>query len=593
MTPVRTTPHPAARWAWAALVIAAAAVAYLPALRGGFVFDDHVLVAESRLLRGPLWRLWLTTSAPDYWPLTMSALWVQWRLWGSDPAGYHAVTLLLHAATAVLLWRVLLRLAVPGALLAAVLFAVHPASVESVAWISETKNTLSGVLFLGSILAFARYDEERRRGPYAAAIALFALACLAKASAVLLPIVLLGIVFFRRGRVVRRDVLAALPFLAVGLVLGLVTVWFQQRNAMAGGWAPPRGPVQRLGEAAWALVTYQRNAVFPVGLGFVHEPWSIGPGSPLFLLPLLALAAAALLLALRRRSPAARAALWAGGYHALMVLPVLGFVDIAWFSVGPVANHLQYLALMGPAALAGAAIATAVPRERIAAGVAAALGIALGAITFGRAAEFRDDLTLWTAAVRDAPGSAYAHVQLGGALQEAGRSREALEQLLAAARVSREPSERERYLAQWLLRNGRPAEAVAAAREVVRTTRDPEARSDAAWILLQAGQGAEAEPILRALVAEAPNSSDYVYWLAAVLARGGRDGEAVEVLRAWTRERPGHPDVEQALGLLLVRLGRADEALAHAAAALGVPAEDPRARAELARWIAGAGSSRP
>lgn len=577
----------ARRWRPGMALVAATVVAYLPALRAGFVFDDHVLVEGSRLLRGPLWRIWLTTTSPDYWPFTMSAFWAQWRLWGSEPAGYHAVTVLLHATAAVLLWRALRRLRVPGAWIAGLLFALHPAAVESVAWISETKNTLSGALFLGAILAWLRFDEERRPRRYALSLALFALACLAKGSVVLLPIVLLGIALARHGRLARRDWVATGPFFAVALAVGLVNVWFQRRNAMAGGWAPPRGFAQRLGESAWALVTYQRDALLPIRLGFVHEPWTIGPASPLFFLPLLSVGVAfGLLLALWRRSAAARAYLYAAGYHALLLLPVLGFVDIAYFAVGPVSNHLQYLALMGPAALAGAAIAIAARgRAPVTAGIVAALALALGAGTFLRAADFESDLTLWTAAVRAAPRSPYAHDQLGTALHERGRTAEALEELLAAAYLSADPADRQRYMAQWLLLTGRSEEAIAAAREVVRSSRNPEARREAAWVLLQAGQRAEAESVFRRLVSEAPNSSDYVYWLAATIARGGRTAEAADVLRTWSRERPGHADVEHALALLLVRLGSSDEARRHAAAALGVAPDDPRAAAELAKWL--------
>ena len=385
----------------------------------------------------------------------------------------------------------------------------------------------------------------------------------------------------------RRDWLETAPYGAIALAIGLVNVWFQRQNAMAGGWAPPRGIGQRLGESAWALVTYQRNAFIPIRLGFVHEPWSIGPGAPLFWAPLLAIAAGlGLLLALRGRSRVARAVLYASGYHALMLLPVLGFLDIAYFSVGPVSNHLQYLALMGPVALAGAGIATAARRESVAMGVAAALALVLGLVTFDRASHFENDLTLWTAAVRSAPDSAYARNQLSGALEERGRSAEALDELLAAARLSTYPADRHRYMSQWLLLSGRPLEATTAAREVVRTSRNPEARRDAAWVLLQAGQSAEALPVFRSLVSEAPNSSDYVYWLAATLARRGKDAEAADVLRAWSRARPGHLDVEHALALLLARLGLLDEAREHAAAALGIAPDNPRAAAQLSAWLA-------
>lgn len=578
----------ARRWQ-GALVVASAVLAYLPALGAGFVFDDHVLVEGSRLVRGPLWRVWLTTTTPDYWPLTWTAFWLEWRAFGASPLGYHAVTIALHAVVALLLWRALEALRVPGAWLAGLLFAVHPAAVESVAWIAETKNTLSGSLFLASLLAWLRFDERGGRRPYLLALLSFTLAALAKAAVVMLPLVLLGIALARRGRLGRRDLAASAPFFLVALAVGLANLWFQAHNAMSGGWAPRQGLGERVGGAAWALVTYLGNALLPVRLGFVHGPWPVGSASPLYYLPAaVVVVAAGALLALRGRSAVARAAAWALGYHALMLLPVLGFVDIAYFRFGPVSNHLQYLALMGPVALAGAAVAAIArhPRAaRLAPVLAAGLVVTLGGYTFARASDFEDDLSLWTAAVRRAPDSAVAHAQLSGVLGERGRTEEAHAELLAAARVSPDPVERHRYQGQALVLAGRPQEAVAEAQAVLGAEASPGARSDAAWVLAQAGEDAQALAAFRALAREAPNASDYTYWVAALLARQGQLAQAADVLRAWCSDRPGNEDMEQALALTLVRLGRVDEARERAAVVAGVAPGDPRAEAQLTEWL--------
>lgn len=575
------------RWGQGALVVAAAALAYLPALGAGFVFDDHVLVEGSRLVRGPLWRVWLTTTTPDYWPLTWTAFWLEWRAFGESPLGYHLVNVALHAGVALLLWRALAALRVPGAWFAGLLFAVHPATVESVAWIAETKNTLSGALFLAALLAWLRFDERGGRRPYALALLLFALAALAKAAVVMLPLVLLGLALARRGRLGRRDLAATAPFFLVALAVGLVNLWFQAHNAMSGGWAARRGLGERVGGAGWALVTYLGNALLPVRQGFVHGPWPVGPDSPLYYLPALAVVVAAgALLALARRSAAARAIAWALGYHALMLLPVLGFVDIAYFAFGPVSNHLQYLALMGPVALAGAGAAALVRSPRLAPALVAGLVAALGGYTFARASDFRDDLSLWTAAVRRAPDSAVAHAMLSGVLAERGRPAEALEELLAAARASAEPAERHRYQGLALVLAGRPREAVAEAQAVLTADASPSARSDAGWMLAQAGEDAQALATFRALAREAPNASEYTYWVAALLARQGQLAQAADVLLAWCRDRPGNEELEQALAVTLVRLGRMDEARERAAVVAGAPPGDPRAEAQLAEWLA-------
>ncbi len=254
-------PTPRARsWLAGAAVVVAAVVPYIQTWGAGFVFDDHALVEGSTVLRGPLLDIWLGRGVYDYWPLTWTSLWVDLRLFGVDPAGYHVGNVLLHALTAYLLWRVLLALGVPGAWLGATLFAVHPVAVESVAWISERKNVLSGALFAGSVLTWLRFDESGDRRTLAGSLALFLLALLAKTSVVMLPVVLLLLALYRRGRIGRRDLALALPYFALSLALGLVTVWYQWTRAVGEQTGAPRDLAERVGAAGWALLHYARTA---------------------------------------------------------------------------------------------------------------------------------------------------------------------------------------------------------------------------------------------------------------------------------------------------------------------------------------------
>ena len=135
-------------------------VTYLPAIDGTFIWDDdgHVTAPELRSPTG-LWRIWADPRATQqYYPLTHSAFWLAYQLWGVHPVGYHLVNVVLHGLGALLLWRILARLAVPGAWLGAAIFALHPVHVESVAWITELKNTLSGVCYLGALLVYLSFD---------------------------------------------------------------------------------------------------------------------------------------------------------------------------------------------------------------------------------------------------------------------------------------------------------------------------------------------------------------------------------------------------------------------------------------------------
>ena len=152
--------------------------AYWPAINAGYVWDDDVFLTANPLIRADdgLQRFWFTTQAPDYFPLTSSVLWLEWRAWGDNPLPYHLVNILLHAAGAILLWRVLAAARLPGAYLAGLIFAVHPVVAGSVAWITELKNTLPMAVWLSSVLAYLHFDRRGRRGGYILALGLLAAA---------------------------------------------------------------------------------------------------------------------------------------------------------------------------------------------------------------------------------------------------------------------------------------------------------------------------------------------------------------------------------------------------------------------------------
>ncbi len=210
--PTRTTvPAQAARvdWslmAWGGLLVALVVATYWPTLSNQFIWDDDVYVENNVHLRSfaGLGQIWFKLGAvPQYYPLVHTTFWVEYHLWGLNPMGYHAVNMVLHAAAAVLVWRLLARLEVPGAWLAAALFAVHPVCVESVAWITERKNVLSLVLALGSLLAYLRFSPpQAARGPwawYALALVLYVCALWSKTVTASVPAVLLVIYWWKRG----------------------------------------------------------------------------------------------------------------------------------------------------------------------------------------------------------------------------------------------------------------------------------------------------------------------------------------------------------------------------------------------------------
>ena len=220
------------------MLLCATLAAYAPVWRAGFIWDDdgHVTRADLRPLRG-LWRIWSEPGATQqYYPLLHSAFWLEHRLWGDSPLGYHLANIVLHAAAAFLLYRVLRTLRLPGALLGASAFALHPVCVESVAWVSEQKNTLSAVFYMAAALAYLRFDGERRSRWYVLASGLFLMALATKSVTATLPAALLVVLWWRRGRLSwMRDVLPLAPWLCMGAAAGLVTAWVERTYIGASG----------------------------------------------------------------------------------------------------------------------------------------------------------------------------------------------------------------------------------------------------------------------------------------------------------------------------------------------------------------------
>ena len=336
-----------------ALLILLTVAAYLPAMRGGFVFDDHPLITENRLVKANdgLYRFWCTTDAPDYYPLTWSLWWVEWRFWGNRATGYHVVNVLLHAINAVLVWRILRRLEIPGAWLAGLVFALHPVNVATAAWISEQKNTLSMFFYAAAILLYLRFDEECRWRWYVLSLASFLLALLGKSAVVMLPVVLLGCAWWKRGRVQRRDFLRSVPFFVLSLASGLLTVWFQQYRALEGHAVGMGGFASRLAMAGQVPWFYLEKTLLPFNLTVVYPKWEIPASRWISYVPGMVLVGCLAWFWWKRKTWG-RPLLFGLGYFVGTLFPVLGFFDQGFYSHSLVADPWQYYAIIGVIALA-------------------------------------------------------------------------------------------------------------------------------------------------------------------------------------------------------------------------------------------------
>jgi protein O-mannosyl-transferase len=231
------------------LIFAAVAWIYSPVFHGGWLWDDDVLITGNLLVHHPvgLWKIWFDPGRLiDYFPLSVSVEWIEWHLWGDNTLGYHLVSIGLHAVNSLLVWNLLSKLGLRLAWLGGLIFALHPVMVESVAWISEIKNTLSLMPFLLAVSAYLRYEEQGRRLDYLLALALFLIAMLCKTSMVMFPVVLLLYAWWKRRRIGWGDLKRSAPFFVVSLVLGLVTIWFLYQHALGPKPIAVGGPFSRL-----------------------------------------------------------------------------------------------------------------------------------------------------------------------------------------------------------------------------------------------------------------------------------------------------------------------------------------------------------
>ena len=552
--------------------VAAAALVYAPSLGNGFIWDDDLYVQNNVALRslGGLHDLWLRIgTTPQYYPLVYTTFWIEQHLWGLVPVGYHATNALLHALAAVLAWRLLERLAVPGAWLAAAVFAAHPVAVESVAWVTERKNVLSLVLALIALLAYVRASPpesaaaRRPRGPaYALALVAYAAALLAKTVTASVPAVLLVVRWWKRGRIMLRDVAWLAPFFAIGVVLASVTVRMERTHVGAIGAEWDLSLAQRLLIAGRAPWFYAGKLLWPHDLAFFYPRWTLDPTvwwQVAF--PLAALAViVALFLARRRigRGPLAAVLIFAG-----VLTPALGFFDVYPFRYSFVADHFQYHASLALIALGAAAIvrATRSLRPTGRAVLATALLVAFGSSARAIALRYRDLPTLYRSVLQINPTSWAAHNNLGKILQNEGRHGEALEQFQAAARLSPDDARILNNLGSTLSALDRLDEASAVLERALVAVGEPTDRADTrtylAVVRIRQDRPNEAADLLRTALGFRPNDAWVQYNLGVALGAAGDLEQGAAWLRKSLATDPDAARTHHELGAMLRALGDA------------------------------------
>jgi len=548
-------------WFLALVLVVVTFVAYQPAWHAGFIWDDDDHLTANPAMTAPhgLKMIWSSLAVSRYYPLTLTTFWFQRRLWELNPMPYHLVNIALHAANGSLIFLALRRLRIPLPWLAAMLWVLHPVNVESVAWITELKNTQSGLFFFLSILSFLRFETDRKPGWYGLAIACGLAAMLSKPSTVVLPFVLLLCAWWQRGRWNRADMMRIAPFFALAVGMSALTVIEQRAHVLrAGATDWQLGPAERLVIAGKDIWFYAAKVFWPVRLTFVYPRWEVDASSVGSWAPTASLVALGVALWRWRSRPWCRAALYGGGFFVVALLPVLGFFDVFYFWYSFVADHFQYLACLGLISLAvsaGAAICERAGQRGRAWGtlVAGFVLLLLGVSTWRQARVYQDVDTLWRDTLAKNPQCWMAHNNLGLELSKLGQTQAAIGQYEDAVRIKPDLAEAHNNLGNALSALGQTTEAVAQYQETLRIK---------------------------------PGYAGAHRNLGCSLLRLGRAQDAIGPLEEALRIQPEDALAHARLGLALSQVGRVSEALGQYEQALRLQPDLVEAQNNLAWQLA-------
>jgi len=574
----------------AAIIIAAGLWIYWPALYGDWLWDDTMYISQNPLLNDParLWKAWFQPgSFIEYYPIEQTVQWAQWQLWRNDTLGYHLTNLCLHLLSAFLVWRLLSKFGLKLAWLGGLIFAIHPMMVESVAWISELKNTLSLPPFLLAICAWIDYEDRGRRADYLWALAFFLVSMLCKIGAAPFPVIILLYAWWKRGRIGWRDLSASAPFFVISVILGLVTAW-SGASYMQGQLKNPAvveigGVFSRLVLAGQTLSFYFTKCFWPVGPLPVYPQWKIDPSSPVQFLPWLVLAGVTYWL-WRRRQSWGRPILLGLGFFILTLGPFLGFTAISYMSFTWVMDHFLYVPIIGLIGIVVAGIEDVDARfatsiHPFSTGV---LTVVMGLLAFEShwyAAAFTGEETLWNYTIEHNPGAWNAQDNLGQILLKVGEPEQAREHLDMAIRLKPELGEPYINLATALVQLGQIPEAMEALRQALkRDPYSPEAHNNLGILFAQTGRMADAFGEFKWALLRHPLYVDAHNNLGNTLLQAGRTSEAIEQFRVALQIDPNDAAAHDDLGLALALSGHVPEAMEQFQLALQINPEDAKAR---------------
>jgi len=566
-------------WLFCVLLAVITFLAYVPAWNGRPIGDDETRLVPlaGRSLNG-LEHIWIQPGTTmQYHPLVGSVFWVEARLWGNAMPGYHLVNIALHVAAALLLLKILQALEIRGAWLAASVFALHPVQVESVAWLVELKNTLSAVFFMAAVLAWLRFERVRSRETYALVMALFLLGLMAKTIVALLPLVLMVVLWWRRGKISwKEDVWPLVPFLVIGLVAGFFTSWMERKFSGAEGGLFNLSFTERYLVAGRAFWFYLGKLFWPANLMFNYPRWNINAADGWqYWYPRTALLLFAAVGGAWRwhklRAPLAGLLLF-----AILLFPLSGFFNVYYFTFSFVADHFQYLAGISVITLVSAGVALSLEKLKGRAllagqGACVTLVLVLAVLTARQSRMYANPKTAYLTTIERNPESWMAHDNLGNILMQEGRVDDAIDHYRQALRIRPDSAKTACNLGVALLQKGNTNEATACFQKAIAAKPDyAQAYNNLGNALLKLRRVPEAVACYRKAIKIDSGYADAHANLAGVLLDAGHPFESISQYQQALKIHPDSPEIENSLGVAFLKTGKTDEAINHYQAALNL-----------------------
>jgi len=584
-------------WILGAILVGAVILVYTPVWYAGFIWDDDIHLTANPYIVGPLGMLDIWTSSLwQPFALVISAFRVEHALWGLAPLPYHLVNVAEQATCGVLLWQVLRNLQIPGAWLGAALWVLHPVQVESVAWISEMKNTQSGLFYLLTILCFLRWLKTKDLGRqdglgwnYAWALLFAALAMTSKSSTMVLPIVLVLCAWWMEGRWHWRQLVWVAPLFLISVLACTVTLWppTPDPSAMVDHRWDRTWPekVAATGDVIWF---YLGKLLWPHPLITIYPRWQIDASQWVSYLPLLAVFIAIFGLWLKRETWS-RPWFFAFAYFLVVLSPFLGLIDQSFWRYSFVEDHLQYLAGMGPLALAGAGLVRiadfVIPgRLWLQSTLGAGVLLILGLLSWQRTWAYESEETLWTNTLARNPNCWMGHNNLGNILFQKGQVDEAMAQYQEALEINPNLAVAHNNLGGALFQKGNLEEAMAQFQKALEINPNyADAYKNLGNALFQKGQVNDAmTQYLKALEIN-PNYADVHNNLGHALFMKGQVDEALAQFQKALEIDPNYADAHNSLGIALSKKGRLDDAIAQFQDALRLKPDYTAAQNNLAK----------